>query len=563
MDNTDILYFESNGEYYKAEWSDSEGYYDPRDPVHGFKPTGHLILHKNDYISGSAPGDETIDDWYDWFRKELREDIRPLHLEGEISASIPSFDELMSNSLVRKQFLAGSEETGYHFDKEFFEQTIDSILDSIFQENEGDLVSLSGGFICDKDGKLTDDFRIDFKTAEFEIADKERLDQIKDILWDAVSENLNEYGLRCHLYLEEKNTLSDLDIHELYQKWAENKIVKGVTIRDHSQQNCYASDADDNFSKVHHRDWDETPAGFDYIDKNSKPFQELLETHTEAEAVQIAEGWLIAEIELLSCALEGNVHDFDISVFDKSTLQWILHEDEGLSDIYGKSLIEVLPEQGYPVDKELSDFEVIALEVNYNLPEFKNAAAEEYFSLIKENLALSGNNVGKAAKIAMKLWQERGNAGHTDLKIKAWSEYLSDNEIFENNFVEFLEEKCGIEKSLPPMSFTSEKLEAVYSVVRNENSSLNKAVKNALLIDYDNKRFSFVSGVGYMLSKPSDTYLSSVEKLSSGKAVEKRVGQLVKLGFKNVPLESGALEEYRWDDAKIRKYILQEPDRSR
>lgn len=62
----------------------------------------------------------------------------------------------------------------------------------------------------------------------------------------------------------------------------------------------------------------------------------------------------------------------------------------------------------------------------------------------------------------------------------------------------------------------------VFSKIKNPNRSDNGGVNNALLIDYENRRFAYVSGASQIIDNPSDTYLKKVEELSS-KAVEKNL----------------------------------------
>ena len=170
----------------------------------------------------------------------------------------------------------------------------------------------------------------------------------------------------------------------------------------------------------------------------------------------------------------------------------------------------------------------------------------------------------KHAASAATLSMKEGSA--TNLERTALSEYMKEKGcISPESTFKFLEESVGIKgknlaKELNPLSFRDENLECVFSKIKNPNRSDNGGVNNALLIDYENRRFAYVSGASQMIDKPSETYLKKVEELSS-KAVEKKLETLVKAGFKNASLNSESLNMYRKDDKWISKYILKEPGR--
>ena len=549
---SETIYFNDKGTNYKAEWLEENYPENPRDE--NFQTNLGTMYFSEDNNRYNL-GDEQV--YFDeLFKKQLSKKDFPSQIQGTISFNFPDVEDAKKD-LVLSKFVAGTEEYGYRFDKEFFDQEINYALSNIRDNLGTDICEeLDGGIPLRSDESLGNQYIINFKTPY----GKTDYSEIKK----AIEEELSNYGFKINsINSEEINQLEELSEKELYQKWKKTKAcVIPLSLYEHSGLTVHAS------SEEYYVNGEIANDGFIYVDKDNPEFLDY--GNDDEEAKKWVEGVLKTEIEEYAAYLEGDVHNVKISYFDKEKMDWI--ENDYGTMIYGSSLEKSLQSYGFDTSNKLDKNKVFILENSVN-PEFKAAVGKEYIEAVKKELADFDNNPKLAAKSVSKQWaaKEDVNAESYDrlnrwtLKKQALSEYFWDNgcDSPEKIFA-FLAEKVGVrkvEQTLEPLSFKQPGCECYFSQNKNSQSSAKGSVHSALLIDHKNKRFAYVSGVEYMLSKPSETYLDKVT-LSSAKKVEIECEKLIKDGYKNTPVERG-LEDYRYKDDRIKKYILKEPERER
>ncbi len=568
---SETIYFNDKGTNYKAEWLEENYPEYPRDENYQTN-LGTMVFAKN---SRYNLGDKQVDDFSDFFKSQLSEKDFPSYTQGSIIFDFPDVEDAKKNSRLA-EFVYTNEEGEELFNKiDFIKKSFNENLDIIKNKLGSDVCEeLSSSIPLRSDGSCENWSILNFKTS-YGVTEYSEIQK-------AVEEELSKYGLKItSVHPEEINQLEELSGKELYKKWAETKAcVIPLSLYEHSGLAVHASGEEYNvYGEI-------ANSGFIYVDKDNPEFLNELQgeardkdgtvynkwsSKTEEEAEKWAEGILKAEIEEYDAYLEGDVHDVNISYFDKEKMEWV-NNDYG-SMIYGSSLEANLSEHGFDTSHKLTETQVFALENTVN-PEFKAAVGKDYIEAIKKELADFDNNPKLAAKSVSKQWSAKedvnietsGRVNRWTLKKQALNEYFKDNGCDSpEKIFSFLAEKTGVrkvEQTLEPLSFTQSGYECYFSQNKNSQSSANGAVHSALLIDHKNKRFSYVSGVEYMLSEPSETYLDKVICLSSAKKVENECEKLVKAGYKNSPADP-KLEDYRYKDDRIKKYILKEPERER
>lgn len=572
----------TDGKYLKLDYDYCYDPYDPRDPAYQ-TTLGTMVFPKNKNPRYTF-GDVQPESFEDFFKEELSEAEPHEFMEGSIEFSLPTLEDCQKNESLSR-FIAGTEESGYHFDVDLFNQEMDSILSSV-KDNLGASIceELTGGIpIDEKTGKITDSYIIDLKTANCKdyYGAESAYNQIRDELTYHLSEILPKNFFNYQDSINHFNELDDLTESQLYDKWAETKLcVIPINIFEHSGISCCEA----SLRKTLHVSNDRDDGaiynnGFIYVNKNNKEILDQLKgeardsdgnlynkwkAKTLEETKVWAEGILKGEIKEYANALEGNVYDVSIYELDSATLDWG-EPVVGYNSLIVDDVEEYIKNYNEYAGKIVEELLKPEMEVILHTPtsEFKKNIFDNYVSKIKEILPDYDNNVkyaASAASLAMK------SGGATSLEREALNLFLKENDCTDpESTFKFLEESVGIKgknlaKELNPLSFRDENLECVFSKIKNPNRSDNGGVNNALLIDYENRRFAYVSGASQMIDKPSETYLKKVEELSS-KAVEKKLETLVKAGFKNASLNSESLNMYRKDDKWISKYILKEPGR--
>ena len=550
----ETIYFNDKGTNYKAEWLEENYPENPRDE--NFQTNlGTMVFKENRRYN---LGDEQVDGFYGFFKEQLDEKDFPSHTQGSITIYFPDVEDAKKD-LAFSKFMYIDEVGNKLFDNFGFARNIISCVKEKLDENKlsTDVYGkLDYSIPLRSDGSCENWCKINFKTPY----GKTDYSEIKKV----IEEELSNYGLKINsINSEEINQLEELSETELYKKWAETKAcVIPLRLYEHSGLTVHASSEEYNvYGEI-------ANSGFIYVDKDNPEFLDY--GNDDEEAKKWAEDVLKTEIEEYAAYLEDDVHTIEISFFNKATMEWEVVDGESM--IYGDSLENNLNSHGFDTSNKLDKNKVFVLENSVN-PEFKAAVGKEYIEAVKKELADFDNNPKLAAKSVSKQWaaKEDVNVEETDrlnrwtLKKQALSEYFWDNDCDSpEKIFAFLAEKVGVrkvEQTLEPLSFKQPGCECYFSQNKNPQSSAKGSVHSALLIDHKNKRFAYVSGVEYMLSKPSETYLDKVT-LSSAKKVEIECEKLIKDGYKNTPVERG-LEDYRYKDDRIKKYILKEPERER
>lgn len=509
------IYFNDKGTNYKAEWVD-ENY--PENPRNENVQTnlGTMVFAENGRYD---LGDEQVDDFSDFFKTQLSEKDFPSYTDGSIIFDFPDVEDAKKDPRLVK-FVAGSEEYGYRFDKEFFAQEMDYALSNIRDDLGADICEeLDGGIPLHTDGSFENWYTINFKTPY----GKTDYSEIKN----AIEEELSKYGLKItSIHPEEINQLEDLSEKELYKKWAETKAcVIPLSLYEHSELTVHTSGEKYDVSG------EIANSGFIYIDKDNPEFLNELKGEardrdgtvynkwtpkTEEEAKKWAEGVLKGEIEDYAAYLEGNVHDIRISYFDKEKMEWINNDYEGM--IYGSSLEKNLSEHGFDTSNKLTSTQLFTLENSVN-PEFKDAVGKEYIEAVKKELADFDNNPKLAATSVSKQWAAKEDVNvetydrvnRWSLKKQALNEYLKDNGCDSpEKIFSFLAEKVGakkVEHNLEPLNVPSQVLSK--------------------------------SNIG-----------GKITTLSSAKKVDEKARELLRNGFKSTEIDNKALKPYQKDISK-------------
>ena len=570
----------TDGKYLKLDYDYCNDPFDPRDPEYQTN-LGTMVFPKERNRRYTL-GDKQPESFDEFFKEELSEKEAHDFMEGTIEIELPTLEDCQNNEALSR-FVAGTKEIGFHFDVDLFNQELDGILSAV-KDNLGASIceDLYGGIPIDENtGKLTNSYIINLRSANCigYMAAENAWVQIRDELSTYLSDLLPRHSLNITDSIHAYNDLDDLTESQLYDKWVETKLcVIPINIFEHSGMTCHEASLRKTLHVANDRDDGAIyNDGFIYVDKDNKEVLNELKgeardkegnvynrwkAKTLEETKVWAEGILKGEIKEYANALEGNVYDVSIYELDSATLDWG-EPVVGYNSLIVDDVEEYIKNYNEYAGKIVEELLKPEMEVILHTPtsEFKKNIFDNYVSKIKEILPDYDNNVkyaASAASLAMK------SGGATSLEREALNLYLKENDCTDpESTFKFLEESVGIKgknlaKELNPLSFTDENLECVFSKIKNPNRSDNGGVNNALLIDYENRRFAYVSGASQMIDKPSETYLNKVEELSS-KAVAKKLETLVKAGFKNASLNPEFLNKYRKDDKWISKYILKEP----
>lgn len=561
-------YFKTKGgKYLKAEYDYTEYAENPRNEK--FQTNLGKMVFKEQ--KRHTLGDEQFADWKEFLKSELADEEK-FKASAKFIVTLPSVDEAKQNPSLSR-FIAGNAELGNWFDAPFFEQMMEEMASSV-RENEPDVDISVGIPLNEKSGELTDKMEITIDCPE---SDSEyTVESQFQFVFDAISENLQSMRLDYDYDVNKDSNLERMTEIELFNKWNEGNLVcLPLEVYEHSGITVHAGEN----GKVLHddrsylADGDITSDGMIFVRKDSWEVQNELKGEAQdkdgvvynkwtpktiEEAKTWAENVLRNEVKEYANYLEGQVYDLTMSEFNPATLDWDF--SEGFNNLIVDD-VESFVKDNYRKE-ELSEIHSRTMEEIKNsiTPEFKKASFDNYVSKIKEILPEFDGDIRFASKAATFALKEKTNS---ELERKALAEYMAEKGCVnaETTF-NFLKESVGAgiikEKELPPLSFDNPNLECFFSKIKNPERSDNGAVNNALLVDYENKRFAFVTGVSYIIDKPSETYLKKVELLSSGKAVEKEVEKLVKSGFRNTKLKSDYVDQYRKNDDWIKNHIMEQ-----
>lgn len=575
-------YFKTNdGKFLKLDYDYSQDSFSPRDPRYQTN-LGTMVFPK---VSNRryTLGDIQPENFEEFFKDELS-DEQKFMANGKFTIKLPSVEDAKNNPLLEK-FIAGTDSEGYWFDKPFFQQEIESMLSSIYIDDDND-INLSAGIpvLENENQRLSNILEIDFEISESEY--KESIEEKWQMLKQALAENLNEYKLDWNYDINKGSNLERMSETELFDKWAETKLcVIPIDIYEHSSMTCHEASLTKTLHASNDRD-DGTiyNNGFIYVDKDNE--EVLNELKGEArdkdgnvynkwkpksleETKDWAESILRAEIKEYGLYLEGNVYDASVYEFNPKTMDWeepVVGYNFLITDNVEKYIMENNEYAG-KIERKINHEEMKEIEKTPT-PEFKKVCFENFKSKILDILPEFDGNpkyAFSAASIALK------NNPLAALERTALSEYMKekgcDTEI---KLFEFIDKSLGIKakdnsKTIKPiaLSFKDSSLDCIYSKIKNPQRSDNGCVNNLLLIDWGSKRYSFFNGCSYAIDPPSDLDYHKVELLSSGKAVEGRLNTLVRSGFKNTPVENEYYEQYRKKNDWIKKHIEKQTERER
>ena len=134
-------YFKTNdGKFLKLDYDYSQDSFSPRDPRYQTN-LGTMVFPK---VSNRryTLGDIQPENFEEFFKDELS-DEQKFMANGKFTIKLPSVEDAKNNPLLEK-FIAGTDSEGYWFDKPFFQQEIESMLSSIYIDDDND-INLSAG----------------------------------------------------------------------------------------------------------------------------------------------------------------------------------------------------------------------------------------------------------------------------------------------------------------------------------------------------------------------------------------------------------------------------------
>ena len=556
MNNT--IYFKDNDAYWKASFLEDESPDDPRRDLD--EVLGTMVFKKR---KNNSLGDIQAEDFSEFFLSQLK-DEKNVYLEGHLVFKLPTLEEARKNESLER-YIAGNKAIGERFDVDLFNQDMDYLLNDVKNMLDDKVCdNLTGGIPLDDNWKLTDSYEISFTTPPFpnETDAENAFNKIKKSILSELEERFSLNTSRVQSGYNWHSTVDDLTETQLFDKWAASKLaVIPIDVYEHGGITCHeasirktARASNDRDDGVIHND------GFIYIDKDDENYLPVIDKskiNDKDYLKKTAELFLREEIKQYASYLEGDVHTLAVDVFDRKKLDWVESHREY---IYGSDLESVLKDDGYSIENRLSEDDVKKLE-NTVTKEFQTATGEKFLSDIKAALPEFDGSVLNASRAVLYSLKKNGSSA---LELVAISGFLKDNGCSsDEKTIAFLNEALGLkekgaEQNLLP--FKGEKLSCYYSKINNPNRSDNGGVNNILIVDYDNKRFGFASGVSQMIDTPSECYYRDVERLKSGKSVEKKVEFLARAGFKNTKLDAPALEGYQRDDKWIKKYVMHDKE---
>lgn len=581
-------YFKTNdGKFLKLDYDYSQDSFSPRDPSYQIN-LGTMVFPK---VSNRryTLGDIQPENFEEFFKDELSEKEGHDFMEGTIEFELPTLEDCQNNEALSR-FIAGTEENGYHFDIDLFNQELDGVLSAV-KDNLGASIceDLSGGIPIDENtGKLTGNYIIDLRTANCNgyIAAENAWNQIRNELSSYLNDLLPRYSLNRTDSILAYNDLDDLTESQLFDKWAETKLcVIPINIFEHSGITCHEASLRKTLHATNDRDDGAIyNDGFIYVNKDNKEVLNELKgeardkdgnvynkwkAKTPKEVKEWAEAKLRAEIKEYASYLEGNVYDVSVYEFDPKTMDWG-EPVVGYNFLITDDVEKYISENNEYAGKIKTEIHSEVMKEIENTPtaEYKEACFESFKTKIKEILPEFDGNpkyAFSAASIALK------NNPLAALERTALSEYMKEKGCdTEVKLFDFIDKSLGIKakdntKTIKPvsLSFSDSSLDCIYSKIKNPQRSDNGGVNNLLLIDWDSKRYSFIKDCSYLVNCPSDRNYHKVELLSSGKAVEGRLNSLIKAGFKNTPVKEENLECCRKKDDWIKKFKLKETERER
>ncbi len=568
MEERIVFKDKKSGEVYRAEWLQDPG---PQDPRRDWDNLGVMVFKDHHRYS---LGDKQVSDFRDFFIEQLNGsgEAAKEYVEGTINFTLPILEDCAAHPDELSKFVAGTKESGYHFDKDYFSQIMDGLLDGL--KNSSSLPpeiieDLSGGIPLDESQKLTGEYVIELKTCgrdSWKDAEED-FATVKEEIQTALLDFLGGYMRDVEIddSIHHRNSFDDLSESELYEKWAASKFcVVPIDIHEHSGITIRAVDVWKTASATNDRDDGEIyNDGFVYVDKDSEELQAMLSGELRDENGKLLNSWkkktpeelkewaekiLEGEIETYARYLEGDVHCLKTERFNRETMEW--EEPDFLRSVYSDSFEEALSDEGHTEREELSDEQVEKLETEIT-PEYKEAAWKRFVKDVSAALPEFDNDALHAAKaVLLSKKTARAELEESALKAKMAELGCADRETTERT----LRKELGLpqSRSLPPLSFMDKKNDCFWVKVDDPNRSDNGGVRTALLLDWTNQRYAILDGCSQVLGAPSDTFLGRVEQVSLDH-LKGFASQFVSGGWKNSPVEGVELEKCRLNDKRAQE----------
>lgn len=544
-------YFKTNdGKFLKLDYDYTQDYFSPRDPEYQSN-LGTMVFPKERNRRYTL-GDKQPESFDEFFKEELSEKEAHDFMEGTIEIELPTLEDCQNNEALSR-FIAGTEENGYHFDVDLFNQELDGILSAV-KDNLGAAVceDLSGGIPIDENtGKLTDSYIIDLRSANCigYMSAENAWVQIRDELSTYLSDLLPRHSLNYTDSIHAFNDLDDLTESQLYDKWAETKLcVIPINIFEHSGMTCHEASLRKTLHVANDRDDGAIyNDGFIYVDKDNKEVLNELKgeardkegnvynrwkAKTPEETKAWAETNLRSEIKEYASYLEGNVYDVSIYEFDPKTMDWgepVVGYNFLITDDVEKYISENIEYSG-KIEAEIHS-EVMKKIENTPTPEFKEACFENFKAKIKEILPEFDGNLQHAARAATIAIKDNPSS---KLEKDALTMYMQEKGCNspESTF-KFLEESLGVKNIEKEFNPYEPGYEVYFHTNPNPNSSnyhSKASPLHALVVDKKNKRYGLLSG-SYSFSGNQFNWYQKIPDLSIKKLREK-IEELESYGLK-------------------------------
>lgn len=555
------MYFKDGDSVYQAHFLD-EGYpEDPRNPDFCTNLGTMVFKKKLRY----ELGDEQVEDFGDFFRDQISEKEPNDYFEGFIEFELPTLEQAQNDENLSR-FIAGTEESGYRFDKELYAQEMDYILSSI-KDSLGESVcnDISGGIpIDEKTNFLTDTYRIDLRTADCAGYTKAEncLNEIKSELSSRIK---NLAPKNWFNYTEDSihafNRLDDLTESQLFDKWAQTKLcVIPINFFEHSGITVHEAAVRKTLRAANDRDdGDVYNDGFIYIDKdNQEVLNELKgeardsegkvyntwKAKTSEEVKNWAEENLRSEIKTYASYLEGDVHSLEVEEFNRETLDWDILENQSCSMVFGSDLKSELKSLGYKIDNVLTEEQIKQL-LNTPTPEFKKACWNEFIESVRKALPEFDNKPEYASAAVLYSMNQKGSL---ELNKKALNEYMKEIGCdSREKTVSVLKEALALNKEksqsqnyeqeslkdFDPYTDGGKQFEIYFSTNHNPEASNYKskrAPNHVLVVDTENKRYGLLTGAYSIDGDHFDDYKNKPDL--STKKLREKIEHLETSGFK-------------------------------
>ena len=156
------LFFKTEDDYYHKIESDYDKY--AENPRKFYENLGKMFFKEQ---NRNRLGDEQVSDFSDFFIGQLSSgqgDERKI--KGKIVVDIPTLSEALNHRVLNKLYVAGTQESGFHFDIDKFYQDFEAQLSSICDTYRK--LGFVDDIVCnipfDENHKLTNNLEIEFES---------------------------------------------------------------------------------------------------------------------------------------------------------------------------------------------------------------------------------------------------------------------------------------------------------------------------------------------------------------------------------------------------------------